>query len=444
MCAATTYRNGWLCLAVFCFMIASCGETSRQEESTMPDPNLIHDLNRALTMVVSEDLFPPPVAARIYAYANITAYEALVPASDTFESLGAHLNEFPDIQPPEVDTWSREAALITSYTKVAKHLVYRGFMVDSMWSQAYKKYNVDPSDEAVAEGEKWGDKLADEIISWANADGYNATRNLPKYEPLKAEFAWEATAPMYGEALEPHWAKLRPFFMDSSSQFRLDLPVEFSTDENSDFYQSAVLVKDLVNKADSQDIGIAVYWDCNPGPTMVDGHKMQVRKQNTPGGHWMGIHAVIAKKQDQSLIRTARVYAELMAGIADGFIAAWDTKFHHHLLRPETYINRYIDADWKPKLESPLFPEFASAHSAISGVAASILDHHYGEVEFYDDTNVIFGLPPKSFDNVWQAAEEAANSRLLGGIHYKFGCALGLEQGKDIGKMIIEKVHESS
>lgn len=402
---------------------------------------LIHQLNRALIGVVSEDLFSPPVAGRIYAYSNIAAYEAVRYFDPAYVSLAGQLNGLDPIPPaPEAAYW--EIAMIRSFCEVAKHLVYRDFLLDSTFHRMIDTLRSQYPDDGLFDASlAYGDRVAAHITAWADRDGYHDTRNLPRYQPLGLPFAWEATAPVYGEALEPHWFRLRPFVMDSAGQFRARLPVPFSTHPGSPFYQAAEEVYHIVRKARNEDVEVAVYWDCNPGPTLVEGHAMQVRKQNTPGGHWVGIHGIIAREEGRSLAASCAAYARLCAGIADGFIAAWDTKYAHHLLRPETYINRYIDPDWKPKLESPLFPEFTSAHSLISAVAASVLEAEYGDVAFYDDTNVLFGLPPKAFDNLWQAAEEAARSRLLGGIHYTFACDIGFEQGKELGKLVNERIN---
>lgn len=402
---------------------------------------LIHQLNHALIGVVSEDLFSPPVAGRIYAYTNIAAYEAVRHLNPDYQSLAGQLNglEGPPSKPEGGAYW--EIAMIRSYTEMAKHLVYRDFMLDSTFNRMMDTLRRQYPDPEIFEASlRYGDAVAAHISRWADRDGYNDTRNMPRYQSLGRPDTWEATAPTYGEALEPHWFKLRPFVMDSASQFRASLPMEFSEQPGSPFYRAAEEVYQIVNASKQEDIDVAVYWDCNPGPTLVDGHSMKVRKQNTPGGHWVGIHSIIARERNSPLVATAATYAKLCAAIADGFIAAWDTKFHHHLLRPETYINRHIDPDWTPKLESPLFPEFSSAHSLISAVAASVLEAEYGNVAFYDDTNVFFGLPPRAFDNLWQAAEEAARSRLLGGIHYTFGCDTGFEQGKKLGALVNERV----
>ncbi len=436
----TTY----LLALIFGVLLFGC-ETSTTKEVASPSTalessDLINELNRGLTKVVSEDIFTPPVAARIYAYSNIAAHEAICWSDNSIASLIGQLNGYEKIEPDAaLENMSYEMALIVGYCQVARHLVYREFLVDSLQNDMIEKYAKGGDEKSKLAGNVWGSRLAKHIIKWADADGYATTRNLPKYQPLDEEDKWVPTAPMYGEALEPHWHKLRPFFMDSSSQFRLQLPVQFSTKKDSDFYKATMEVYEMVKQSNEADLDVAKYWDCNPGPTMVDGHVMKVRKQNTPGGHWMGIHSIYAKEIKRTLLQTTQTSAILMAGISDAFIAAWDTKFHYHLLRPETYIARHIDSDWKPKLESPLFPEFASAHSAVSGVAASILTASYGELPFYDDTNIGFGLPAKKFDNTWQAAEEAAKSRLLGGIHYRFGCDAGLDQGKAIGSNLVDK-----
>jgi len=420
--AASNYRilvyllTGFIIISLF-----TCKKSTSEKTKSLSlpvTPDLLVELNRELTKVVSEDLFPPPVAARVYAYSNIAAYESICPADTSFNSMEETLNGYKSIRPTS-NNIAYQMALITSYTKVASHLVYREFLVDTLRQRMTRKYVKNIDEKQKAAGQKWGEEIADHIIKWANDDGYSATRNMPKYQPIDGEDKWVPTQPMYGEALEPHWFKIRPFTINSSDQFRLELPIQFSVKKNSDFYKAALEVYEITKKTDEKAMDVALYWDCNPGPVMTKGHVMKVRKQNTPGGHWMGIHGILAKEKKQTLLEASQTSAQLMAGVSDAFIAAWDTKFHHHLLRPETYINRHIDSDWKPKLESPLFPEFASAHSSVSGVAASILMATYGEQAFYDDTNTGFNLPAKKFDNVWQAAEEAAKSRFIGGIHLK-------------------------
>jgi hypothetical protein len=111
------------------------------------------------------------------------------------------------------------------------------------------------------------------------------------------------------------------------------------------------------------------------------------------------------------------------------------------LIRPETYINQYIDENWVPLLQTPPFPEYTSGHSVISSSAAVTLTKLFGEnFAFTDSTEVEFGLTSRSFKSFEEACKEAAVSRMYGGIHYRPAFELGLIEGKAVGNYILSKV----
>ena len=125
----------------------------------------------------------------------------------------------------------------------------------------------------------------------------------------------------------------------------------------------------------------------------------------------------------------------------DGFISCWDEKYRSKLIRPETYINQYIDENWVPLLQTPPFPEYTSGHSVISSSAATALTNLFGEnVAFTDSTEIEFGLSVRNFNSFEQASQEAAVSRMYGGIHYKPACDNGVTQGKALGTYIVDKI----
>ena len=127
--------------------------------------------------------------------------------------------------------------------------------------------------------------------------------------------------------------------------------------------------------------------------------------------------------------------------LADGFIIAWDEKYRSVLIRPVTVINRYVDPDWRPLLQTPPFPEYTSAHSVVSGAASTVLTALFGEpFSFVDSTEVEFGLPARSFDSFRQAASEAAISRMYGGIHYRPAIEIGVEQGRALGQSVVDQI----
>ena len=94
-----------------------------------------------------------------------------------------------------------------------------------------------------------------------------------------------------------------------------------------------------------------------------------------------------------------------------------------------------IDATFTPLLITPPFPEYPSGHSTQSGAAAAVLTQAFGENFAYDDaSHVRDGLPPRHFASFAAAAEEAALSRLYGGIHFRWAIEQGLVQGRCVGR----------
>jgi len=171
---------------------------------------------------------------------------------------------------------------------------------------------------------------------------------------------------------------------------------------------------------------------------------MHATKKITPGGHWMGIAAIACRNTKSSFLKSAQVYAITSIALADGFISCWDEKYRSNLVRPETVINEYIDEDWKPLLQTPPFPEYTSGHSVISGAAAVALTEIFGDnFAFDDDTEVEFGLPVLSLISFYHASEEAAVSRLYGGIHYRTAIDNGVIQGRKLGAFIMNKINLS-
>lgn len=158
----------------------------------------------------------------------------------------------------------------------------------------------------------------------------------------------------------------------------------------------------------------------------------------------MGIAGIAAEKAGLPLDSAIFVNTVLAMTLHDAFISCWEEKFKSNRVRPETVINRLIDPDWRPLLQTPPFPEYTSGHSVVSASAAVVLTHFFGDnFSFVDDTEVYFGLPERSFNSFFEASEEAAISRLYGGIHYRDACELGVIQGKKVGMHVVKNIGDA-
>jgi membrane-associated phospholipid phosphatase len=124
--------------------------------------------------------------------------------------------------------------------------------------------------------------------------------------------------------------------------------------------------------------------------------------------------------------------------LMDAFISCWDEKYRSNRIRPETYIDRYIDPRWQPYLQTPPFPEYTSGHSVISTAAAEVLTYLFGDrIDYTDNAEELFDIAPRTFHSFREAAEEAAVSRLYGGIHYRDAVVNGQIEGKALGESVV-------
>ncbi|MGI4805913.1 MAG: vanadium-dependent haloperoxidase, partial [Janthinobacterium lividum] len=185
-------------------------------------------------------------------------------------------------------------------------------------------------------------------------------------------------------------------------------------------------------------------WDCNPFAVTTSGHMSIGYKKISPGGHWMNITALAVKKLNLNFNQSIQTLTLESLTLMDVFISCWDEKYRSNRIRPETYINKYIDINWKPFLQTPPFPEYTSGHSVVSNSSAAILTYLLGDHFAYtDDTEIPYGVEPRSFTSFNQAAAEATISRLYGGIHFRDSIEEGNKEGREVAQHIIEKIKKA-
>lgn len=399
--------------------------------------------NRHLTDVIVADIFTPPVASRIYAYSNIAAYEGIRHLDKGYPTLAGQLNELEALPEPESGKdYYYPLVSVVACTGTAQKLVFDQERIQHMQNtmlEEVQEIGIDPTifENSVALGRA----ISEHILAWAAKDGYNRRTALPRYSVTEDPGRWRPTPPGYMEAIEPHWNTIRPFVLDSAGQFDPGPPTPFDTTENSQFYREAREVYQTVRDLSPEQLNIAKFWDCNPNISYTQGHVMFFKQKISPGGHWMHIATQAATDHTGNLAEKQAILTQVSIALNDAFISCWDQKFKSNLTRPETFINAYIDPEWNPVLQTPAFPEHTSGHSVASGAAATVLTELVSSrYSFIDSTEVPYGLPRRNYDSFMQAAEEAAISRLYGGIHYRPAITKGLEQGKAIGKYVLEKI----
>ena len=429
-------------LAVGAALGAAGWGVSRAAQSDPPgEAQALHDAVHQLTSVIVYDIFSPPQASRVYAYASVAAYEALRQGDRTFRTLAGQVNGLRPVPAPDTDSVSLPLAGVHAFMTVGWNLTFSRARMDSLRTAMDERFRRGLSPQVYQASIAYGELVAKHVLAWAAEDGFGRSRGLPKYTLSHEPGRWVPTPPAYMDAIEPHWHTLRPFAMDSAGQFRGAPPLPFDTARASPFMREVLEVHETGRSLTDEQRAIAGFWDCNPYVMNVQGHTMFATKKITPGGHWMGIIGIAARQRNLGLIETADIYARTAMVLADGFIVAWEEKYRSGLVRPETVINAYVDESWTPLLQTPPFPEHPSGHSVISTAAAVVLTALVGgDVAFEDSTEMDYGIPPRRFESFEQAGSEAAISRLYGGIHYRHAIEEGVRQGRALGRQHVRRI----
>lgn len=426
---------------IFTLTVAAAQAQPKWKERS-ENAEFIHRTVKLLTDIMVHDIYSPPVASRTYAYITIAGYEAACAAHPHYRSLAGQLKGLQPLPAAGDIEISETLSAIEAILAVGRTMVVSESKLDDFHEEILREFRKAAVPEIViANSAAYGKLIAKEIIQWASADNYRQTRTFSKYAVSNDASSWKPTPPAYLKAVEPHWGKIRPFVIDSAIQFQPEAPPAFSQDSNSRFYKEALAVRNAgINLSDEQKF-IANFWDCNPFKINQNGHVMYASKKISPGGHWINIARLACRKVSADPMRSLEIYACLSITIADAFISCWDEKYRSNVIRPETYINQYIDEAWMPLLQTPPFPEYTSGHSVLSYAASVMMTKILGDnFSFTDSTEIEFGIPVRSFTSFTAAAEEAAISRFYGGIHYMPAITNGAEEGSKLGRYISAKL----
>ena len=384
----------------------------------------------ALTLVRDTPGFSPPVASRAFAYMGVTLYEALEPAMPGYRTLAGQLNDFRLPAGPSNGAFHwptvANAALASTLRRIFPTAPSeRRADLDALERGFAEEFQESVSPQILRRSVARGRSMARHIYRWSRGDGGHEAylTNFPEYTLPVGPGFWVSTPPGFLPALQPYWGSNRPFVLAEGARCNPGPPPEYSEKPSSAFEAEARECYEITTNLTADQEAIAHFWSDDPVRTA------------TPSGHWVSILTQVIESHVR-LDVAAEAYAKVGMAVADAFISCWHTKYRYNLLRPVTYIQHVVDPAWIPLLVTPPFPEYTSGHSVQSAAAAQVLTQMFGQVAFTDHSHDDRGLAPRSFDSFFEAAEEAALSRLYGGIHFRSAIVKGLDQGRCVGRHV--------
>ncbi|CAG5069764.1 hypothetical protein DYBT9623_02501 [Dyadobacter sp. CECT 9623] len=410
---------------------------AKERKEHFVSPDAIGQVTLQMTDVMVHDVTNPPLSARFFSYACLAGYEVVAQHDTAFKSMNGVLNGFPEIVKPAVETYSYQLAAIMAMLETAKKMQPSGALLQKYQDKLVDSCRTLGWDEEVLAGSKtYGIEMSKQILKYAKADKYNLISNFPRYEPRRTPGTWYPTPPGYFPPVEPYFATVRPFTLDSASQFPPPPPVAFSENKNSEFFK--LMQQNYDDKMEQEHRVTAAFWDCNPFALENKGHLLVGMKKISPGAHWMGITDIACRQAKADFGKTLLINTSVAIGLMDSFMTCWDEKYRSNRIRPETAIRKYIDPTWTPFLQTPPFPEYLSGHSVISTCSAVILTHYLGENFAYTDSvEERFNLKARKFPSFMAAALESGMSRFYGGIHFMDAITNGQKQGQQVGDWVI-------
>lgn len=321
---------------------------------------------------------------------------------------------------PNAGTIHPGIAVAAAAHAMLRHLFPRqSAMLDAAFASSLAD---EPTGPDRARSVEFGVAVAEAVFAMRDRDGWDAVVSA---RTGTGPGQWRPTPPRLLPALDPQWATLTPFAMTRPNQFRPPGP---PAPGSAGLRDASALVAAVGASGSTvrtpEQTEIARYWSDAIG-------------SYAPAGHWNAIAAGLVAPLGLGLGREAELFAKLNVALADVGIAVVDAKYTYGYWRPITVIRSGGSGtaaipDWTPLLETPNHPSYISGHSGFSGAAAAVLTERFGDRPFSFASANLPGVT-RSFSSFEQAAEEAAASRIYGGIHFPFDNAAGLATGHAVG-----------
>ncbi|HYE07061.1 MAG TPA: vanadium-dependent haloperoxidase [Planctomycetota bacterium] len=211
---------------------------------------------------------------------------------------------------------------------------------------------------------------------------------------------WYSSANPPAAPLRPRWSQTDAWFLDSDERFLPPPPPAYGS---SEFVAALAEVRAISDTRTPEQLAIAQRWGDGPGTP-------------TPPGHWNAIACALIDEACHDEGEAAAALSLVQRAVMDAGICVWHAKYAYCLARPPQ-----ADPAITTPIGLPNFPAYTSGHAGFSGAASEVLAY----------------LFPERAGDLRAMAEEAAASRVIAGIHYRFDGEWGLWQGRQVAEAAI-------
>jgi hypothetical protein len=391
---------------------------------------LLMDLERFTTG------YRAPISARMFAYSSLAAYEASLPGNPGYRTLSGTLGGYEPIPwNGEVPHFLPAASLNTAYAAMARKFFPDASTalqdrINELEKTFSEKNNGTIDKTSLAFSRNYGRRTAENIWRWSQTDsvGYGGLTYCKTcfFKADTAKGRWLPDDDKLTQPLLPYWGKVRSFVVAPTAIISFP-PAPYDEAPGSQMYGEAMEVFTSSLPLNSDNYDISEFWSDDIAGLTV-----------TPTGRWISIATQAAERSDLALAPTMEMYLRLSFALCDAYIVCWELKYQYKSERPQAYISRVIQPDWRPYAPSGPYPSYPAGHAVAAAAAAEVLSQTFGDVfSFTDRTHENreeFAGVPRTYQSFRDMAKEIAASRILLGVHFRMDCEEGLRIGTIIGE----------
>ncbi len=362
----------------------------------------------------------PPYACRALAYMSVAQFDGLISAWH----YKYQYNRAAPYQNDDLIKYAYEENDIPSYpsdgaviARASRNILTAMFPLEAEYLQELEEEHLESLilsggnvQSDITAGVAIGDAVSAMGLSRASTDGMkNAQTPKAVSDSIKQAafdrfgWAWDnLEIPERPVGLTPFFSKVTMWSIDDVESVR---PIPPPALDSQEYLDDVELLKDYARNMTDEKRRIANFWQDGLGTY-------------TPPGHWNRIANEFIVKYKLNPLQTARTLAYMNMAIMDGGISCWDAKYYYHYPRPIQLIEGF-----ETIAGTPNFPSYTSGHSVFSAAASEVLAYIF----------------PEEASKVRAWAEEAAISRVYGGIHWSFDATVGTDQGREVAEYTLDR-----
>ena len=412
-------RDAITSTAILAALIASSAAANPVQAA--PD-NLVVDWNHTMLATFAVAKVPAPAANRLGAVVQAAVFDAVNGIERRYTPIHVLPAASGDASPRAAAASAAHEALVTLFPAQRSSL-------DAAFAMSLQSIGDEEDESAIAQGVEWGNQVADAIVAWRSADGFNAPP--PPYTFSTIPGQWQPTPGGSGPPRFRTLATTTPFALTSPSQFRPAGPPSLTSARYArDFNEVKAMGRLDSTTRTAFQTETAIFWGVG----------------DTPVSQWDRVADSLALEHHLNVMKSARELALVNISIADAIIAVFEAKNFYNSWRPITAIlNADVDGNpdtspdptWAPLLTNPYFQEYPSAHSGTSSAAGHALAAIFGDETGFTVTSG--GLPgvSRSYTKFSDAVAQVGDARVFAGIHFRSAC----DDAIALGERIAEYVH---